>query len=161
LGGTGLWSGQSGASVLFSPQAPSLGTPYRISLTATGSNGAVGAPAFIDVTADRCGAYAPYVGAVSALPASPTVGTLIALSASVTDADMGAFCVATFLTTDSLSWNWSLAAAPAGSTASILGPTMASPSFVPDRAGTYQVSVVVTDSTGRTGTFVVNVVVLP
>jgi hypothetical protein len=157
MGGTALWSGQSGADVAFSPQAPSQGTPYRVALTATGSNGAVGPPAYIDVTASTCGAQAPSVGAVTAAPEPPTVGIPVALAATVSDADTSGACGLA----DALTWSWTLTAAPAGSAAAILGPTLASPSFVPDLAGSYQVSVTVTDGTGRTAVGVVAVTVAP
>lgn len=54
IGATALWSAQTGSPVLFSPQTASDGTPYRVSLTAVGSNGVVGTPAFVDIMAERC-----------------------------------------------------------------------------------------------------------
>ncbi len=46
---------------------------------------------------------------------------------------------------DTLSYSWSIAAAPAGSSAALSGAQSVSPSFVPDQAGTYSLSVNVSD----------------
>jgi hypothetical protein len=46
---------------------------------------------------------------------------------------------------DALRFSWSLTSRPAGSTAQIVGPGTAQPSFVPDRAGTFVVTLIVSD----------------
>jgi hypothetical protein len=50
---------------------------------------------------------------------------------------------------EGLSFNWSITSAPAGSTAALTGADTATPSLVIDVPGTYEVSLVVTDSLGQ------------
>jgi hypothetical protein len=54
--------------------------------------------------------------------------------------------------TPALSYQWSLLARPATSTAQLTAPLLASPRYTPDVVGTYAVSVRVTDALGNTAT---------
>lgn len=49
---------------------------------------------------------------------------------------------------DALSYLWAIDSAPAGSTAAISDPTMATPEFTPDRVGSYELSLSVRDFLG-------------
>ena len=46
---------------------------------------------------------------------------------------------------DTLTYSWSITAAPPGSTAALTNPTTATPSFTPDVAGTYTIQLIVND----------------
>ncbi|MFZ4651475.1 MAG: PKD domain-containing protein [Rubrivivax sp.] len=84
----------------------------------------------------------------SAGPAQSVVqGTAVTLDASAsTDADG-----------DALTYSWTLSSQPSGSTAALSGPTTVRPSFVPDRAGSYTLTLVVSD--GRASSTPVTVTV--
>jgi hypothetical protein len=135
---------------------PDLAGIYTLELMASDSTGATSFTSFA-VTVRSCGGNAPLVQSVSSSPASPTVGTPVALAAVTTDVDTAFECALT----DPTTLRWSFIAMPSGSAAPLLGPEMAAPSFVPDRAGTYVVSVVATDSTGLQGAGTVTVTVSP
>jgi hypothetical protein len=49
---------------------------------------------------------------------------------------------------DTLSYDWSMASAPAGSTSSLNGINSATPDFIPDTEGTYSITLVVSDFIG-------------
>src|SRR5205823_7187313 len=51
-----------------------------------------------------------------------------------------------------ITYAWSLAAQPAGSSAQILNPGAQNPSFIPDIQGEYDVKLVLTDQSGRSTT---------
>ena len=70
-------------------------------------------------------------------PANAFVGQPVALDGRASSDPEGA----------PLSYQWQLTSRPAGSGASVAAPTAALTSFVPDRAGTYQVRLVVSDGT--------------
>ena len=66
---------------------------------------------------------------------SVVTGTVVTLDGSASSADAGR----------TLSYAWTLQSKPAGSTASLLSPTSARPTFTADVAGTYVASVIVND----------------
>ncbi len=102
-------------------------------------------PISVSVDVSACGSAAPTVSEIQFDPAQPGVATPIQLSATVDDADNADACGLS----QTMSYHWSLAAVPTGSQAMIAHPTLEKPTLKPDMAGTYVVSLVVTDSTGR------------
>jgi hypothetical protein len=114
---------------------------YRVALIV--SNGTLAsAPATAEVKGGACTATAPAIEMLAAAPGSPGIGQLVSLSATVTDPGKAAACAA-------LSYAWSLAKIPAGSQAALGAATTATPSLVPDVAGSYTVTLVVSDGIGR------------
>ena len=160
---------------------PDVSGTYLVQLVATDATGLAGPPTTITLQID-CGTAAPAAtdgalpavaasqaatavttasaGATVAVPISHTTlantspvgfypGLPIALSANVTDADTnpaGCNLVQTFR------YAWSFAALPAGSRAAFDDPASATPKFVPDLPGRYDVQLTVTDQSGYSTT---------
>ncbi len=130
----------SGITTSFTPDIP--GT-YGVSLAVTDSSGMSGTASF-SVTAGPCGTALPSVAELHATPGSPaSIGAPVRLGATVTDANVA--CGAASGPT----YAWSFTSLPAGSHASLDLPSGSSPSFTPDVAGEYDVTLTVTDSLGR------------
>ncbi len=104
-------------------------------------------PSVIEITAGPCGGNPPSATVVAA-PSPAGVGVPVTFAPTATDADNGTSCQA-LTPTQYLTYAWALTAAPAASTAQLWGASARSPSLVPDVPGSYEVSLVVTDSTGR------------
>jgi hypothetical protein len=119
---------------------------YELGVVATDSTGRSSDVGVVTVIVDACGDVAPTVASIAAVsgavgtPPTGTVGTGITVQAvGVTSLN----CLAT----GTPATEWSLAV-PSGSRAALSNPAAASPSFTPDVAGDYQVSVQVRDSLG-------------
>ncbi|MHB1845083.1 MAG: hypothetical protein ACYCWW_09645 [Deltaproteobacteria bacterium] len=131
-----------------SPQlVPDMQGVYMVALDIQASNGQVG-HAQLSISAGSCGTNAPLVSAVQAQPPSPFVGQPTHLSAQVSDADTAAPCNLG----RSLSYEWRIASAPAGSQATLSLPTGEATDLTPDVAGMYSVALTVVDELGRKGT---------
>jgi PKD repeat protein len=145
-GSTASLSSSSAASPTFTPDLPGA---YTIELVVTDGAGHVSAPKSLAVTATAappaCGTAPPVIAATSASTASPNLGDVVGLTATVTDADNASPCSAgqTFRLT------WTLVAKPFGSELSLEPVTLEALGVRPDVAGTYRYDVVATDSTGR------------
>lgn len=110
------------------------------------SNGVLASePAQVQITVSDCGSNAPVVSEITSSPAEPGVGTPIALSAIVADADNADGCGMA----QALTYHWKLVSVPASSQVEIAHPEIESPALIPDAAGTYVVELVVSDATGR------------
>jgi len=86
-----------------------------------------------DMTADEGGVCVPPIVGCPA-DQSTTVGMAVTLTGSGSDPDGG-----------TVTWAWTVVAAPLGSSATPSPPDGASPSFTPDAAGTYTLRLCVTD----------------
>jgi hypothetical protein len=75
------------------------------------------------------------VAVAEAIPTQTTVGSPVVLKGSASSDPDG----------DPLTWSWSIALRPGGSNASIVSPTAAQTSFVPDVPGSYTIQLVVRD----------------
>ncbi|MBM4358410.1 MAG: hypothetical protein FJ096_09910 [Deltaproteobacteria bacterium] len=115
---------------------------YVVGLTATDTAGHMSPIKTAEITVTECGAGVPSVTAITPLPTAPAIGQLVALGATVEDADTAPACGLT----ESVGYAWSLVGVPAGSNAALNGASLANPSFTPDVAGDYVVSLTVTDS---------------
>ena len=128
------------ATLTYTPDAAG---DYTLQVVATDSTGLSSAPAFLDIHVTSCGLIPPVVSAVSIAPSSGSTvlgNQLIASITGSTDSN----CLSTGIST----YDWSLVTRPASSSAVLLNPASGTPAFTPDATGTYQVSVVITDSQG-------------
>lgn len=119
---------------------------YEATLGVADSHGLVSAPKSVTIVASACGGNAPTVDSVTATPASPDTGAVVALDATATDADTAAPCNLT----DTLRFTWTLASVPAGSAAALSGSDQTSPWFLADMPGKYVVAVRAIDAQGHT-----------
>src|SRR5207302_1857438 len=110
---------------------PDLAGSYGISVTVTDANG-VSSPA---AATSAVAVNEPVVTVIAASPSTGEAGQSESLSATVSGG------------VGTISYQWSLTR-PAGSTAVLSSATAALPSFAADKAGTYLVSLVVTDANG-------------
>lgn len=122
---------------------------YTVRLVVTDPTGKASHPAELLLDASPRGGNAPTVSALTPASGKLETGKVIALSATVTDADTEASCAAHAAT---FRYDWAFTALPAGSRASLNDRELAEPSFVPDVAGDYALSLTVTDPTGRSAT---------
>lgn len=122
------------------------------------SNGALSsAPATVSVVSSSCHGNPPSVSAVTLLQegaatTAPRLQSAVSLAAVVQDPDNGAVCDPTQTHQETFTYAWAIAQQPPGSTAKLNSAASPTPSFVPDLPGNYQISLVVTDSTGRSST---------
>ena len=121
---------------------PDLPGSYQVSVVVADAAGNSSAPATGNLTVANCTA-AP---AVTLLPARGLTGVPLALAATVADSNTGAACPAAVTP---FAYAWSLIARPPASAAALNNVAAASPSFTPDAAGTYSVSLRVTDAAGN------------
>ena len=161
VGGSAVLSSLSGPNTTFEAFSASNATTYRVQLVVTASNGLASAPASVDFTVASCGSHAPSISGVLTTLNSPS-GTVISrpnvndqvfLNASVVLPDSACAGGGTLAGAA-----WSVVALPSGSSVStpaskvtnvnVLGGAVSSFNFQPDVAGTYQFSVVATDSHG-------------
>jgi len=140
--------------------APTLFTDvsgtYRVRVVVTDSLGLASQPAEREIAVDACGEAAPSVAIDDPGPAN--ANQPLQLTATVTDADndpAGCALAQTF------TYQWTLTERPAGSTAALDGATLANPTLLPDRTGTYGLWLAVYDDTGRVGTAAFDLVVGP
>src|SRR5205807_5730292 len=116
------------------------------------------APAFRGLSVGTCGnaplsgvsvaissVVDPDTGNVTPVPANPNVGARLTLTANFDDPNVA--CGATNLLP--FAHSWSFIQKPAGSVAQLDSPTSATPTFVPDKQGTYQITVSATDVLGN------------
>ncbi|EXI66571.1 MAG: Cell wall-associated polypeptide CWBP200 [Candidatus Accumulibacter adjunctus] len=75
------------------------------------------------------------IAVAEAIPTQTTVGSPVVLKGSASSDPDG----------DPLTWSWSIALRPGGSNASVVSPTTAQTSFVPDVPGVYTIQLVVRD----------------
>src|SRR5713101_8303202 len=122
---------------------PDMDGDYTIELVV--SNGVLSStPSKVTVSARKCSQAAPDITAAVAAPANPNTGNTVQLSATVHDADNDPACNLN----QTFTLLWTAVARPGASAAALSDPAATSPTFVPDQIGTYQFSVVATDSTG-------------
>ena len=129
----------------FTPDVPGA---YQFRLDVTDSLGLKAAPAFASVTADSCSVAAPQVTSFNA-------GTL-ALGGTVSATQFGLITLPTAAVTANnclaagatFSYAWSTVAAPAGTSATLSNPAVATPTFTPDKVGNYQFALTVTNGLG-------------
>jgi PKD repeat protein len=134
-------------------QAPQTSKPYftvdkpgtyRASLIV--SNGVSSSDtAFVNVKAGKCGGNNPAVDKITATPATPNVGEVIALTAAVTHDDEKDPCKLT----RTKKYEWTLTQAPAGSASELVAADTEAPWLKADKGGDYTVSLVVTDDLGH------------
>jgi hypothetical protein len=126
----------------FVPDVPGA---YQVALMVTDVLGHASPNTFLSVS---CGAapLPPTVGPIAAVPPAPFVGQTVTLADPAASADPA---LAGAGLSEALTYNWTLVSRPAGSNATLNDPHAASPSFVPDAPGGYEVGLVVTDVLGH------------
>ena len=162
VGGSAVLSSTSGPNTTFEAFSASNATTYRVQLVVTASNGLSSAPASVDFTVAACGSHGPSITGVTT-----TLGTAIGVAISRPNVNDLVFLNASVVLPDSActgggtlaSATWSVVLLPSGSSVStpaakvtygvpVAGVEVASFNFQPDVAGTYQFSVIATDSHG-------------
>jgi hypothetical protein len=154
----------TGPAVGLTPDVPGL---YTLSITTADSTGSA-STSTVTFSA-LCGASPPAIASLSAsqagivtsqaLPVPLAVGAPVSLGAVVVDPDASAGGACVVAEAQPFTYAWSFAQLPPGSTATLVGATTATPSFVPDVASDagpapvpYGLSVVVTDPQGHQAT---------
>jgi PKD repeat protein len=130
-GSTATLSNPAIVNPTFTPDA--LGN-YVIQLVVTDAAGLSSAPATVTISTTD----APPVANAGPNQTITAVGTVVQLNGSASY-DMAGLPI---------TYQWSFVSKPAGSSATLTGPTTATPSFVADVAGDYTLQLVVTDSLG-------------
>ncbi len=112
---------------------PTTAGAYSLKLTATDSYGAKGSDT-VQVTVNTEGNTTPSANAGS--DQAVVSETQVNLQGTVTDPDAG----------DEWTYEWTLSTFPSDSSASLTGSNTITPSFTPDKAGSYSISFVATDA---------------
>ncbi|HCF58475.1 MAG TPA: hypothetical protein DFS52_10835, partial [Myxococcales bacterium] len=123
---------------------PDLAGDYVVRAKVTDDTGRSTVSAPVTVEVSPCGGATPVVSAIQASPAAPNAGQTVQLTATVEDADSLEPCGLP----QSFTYEWTLAAQPAGSEARLNNRVAANPSLLADMPGEYAVELAVTDSTG-------------
>ncbi|MDB6169296.1 MAG: hypothetical protein JWM88_2160 [Verrucomicrobia bacterium] len=130
-GSTAILSGPNTAAPSF---VADVADTYIFKLVVTDAGGLSSAPAFVTISS----ANLPPTAVATAAPALVIIGGSVTLNGTAsTDPE-----------NDPLSYFWTIASAPAGSAATLSGATTATPSFVPNVAGTYAIMLTVYDPLG-------------
>lgn len=119
---------------------PDLGGEYVVQLTASDELGRSGSRT-VTVSATACGGAVPTAAITGS--SSAGVGDAVQLTATPASADLVCGLPVTF------TYQWRITAAPAGSNAALNGGQLTNPSFTPDVAGAYVLTLVVTASNGK------------
>ena len=134
---------------------PDLPGSYDLSLSVSDAAGNRAPAATGTLLADDCTAT-PAVSILTTSASSYPTLAPIALATSAPLAQPGATCASV----TPLTWRWTLRA-PAGSTARLTSPVSGTPSFTPDLAGNYQLTVSVTDAFGNSYTSIRTIAAFP
>ncbi len=118
---------------------------YEVEVVAVDPTGRRSLPFAHRLTVAACGEAAPAIAALAASPEAAALGQRVELSAQVSDADAAEACGMV----QTLDYAWRFTALPLGSRAALEAPQSAHPSFVPDRAGSYEVALRLSDPEGH------------
>ena len=134
---------------------PDLPGNYDLSLSVSDAAGNRAPAATGTLLVDDCTA-APAVSILATSGSSYPTLAPIALATSAPSAQPGSSCASV----TPLAWRWTLRA-PTGSAARLTNPTSGAPSFTPDLAGNYQLTVLVTDALGNSYTSIRTIAAFP
>ena len=148
LGSQALLTSATDARPSFIPDLPG---GYQIAVVATDSLGNASPAFYATVATSACGAQKPVVAVSPFNFAQPSFAPVILAGAASSPDNQGdptkaGYCPARFAKT--LSYQWRVASAPAGSPPSLAGASTAQATLVPAAPGSYGVSLLVTDSSG-------------
>ena len=129
------------ASTRFTPDVPGS---YQVQLVVTNAVGVRSPPRIVTITTSTCGSSAPFITATAATPSNPDPGSVVTLFANPDDVDNAGACGPP----QALSLQWALVSRPFGSNALLSNPSAASPTFSPDKVGSYQFTVVAVAANG-------------
>jgi hypothetical protein len=150
----------SGAAASITPDVPSPSAStldYAPVLTVTDNTGRSTSAVF-PFAVSNCGTFTPTVNNnIISLNGVSTIGqamtfTVAGPSTNITDGNVTACFPAAFRVPAAWSYQWDLVRQPSGSSAVLQGGQSTTASVIPDAAGRYDVSLVVTDATGATST---------
>ena len=123
---------------------PDLIGSYQLSLVVTDATALSSAPRVFQIDTSTCGNSRPQIVSVGASSPAPDPGTQFSLFAQTFDPDNSAGCNLN----QSVTLRWAVASRPPGSSSTLSDPAAPGPTFTADLPGSYQFSVVATDSTG-------------
>ena len=123
----------SNATTVTPSFTPDRAGSYTVQLVVTDNNSTASSPVTATLSTTNRTPTAAITGAGGTLSVGVAYATLSGSTSSDPDGD-------------ALTCAWSFTSRPAGSTAALTGPTTATPTFTPDRAGSYTVQLVVTDN---------------
>ena len=123
---------------------PDVAGYFEFGVQVTDSSGKTSPVAYVTLLVTNCGELAPQVDAISILSGAAQGDVFKVQANSIADSN----CLATL--PRAFTSAWTLGAVPTGSRAILDDPTSATPSFLADLPGTYQLSLVVTNSRGKT-----------
>ena len=130
-----VFSDPTSSAPTFTPDTNGL---YQLEVRATATNGLTSPAAYVNVAVDTCALNSPSVASIGTT--GGTVGAVVMLSpGAITDNNCRR--------TNNYVYSWTLSR-PANSQSVLSNPAAAAPTFVPDRVGTYQASLIVTNSQG-------------
>jgi hypothetical protein len=131
----------------FIPDAPG---EYVIGLVVTDDRGLRFEEARYTFAVENCGSNAPILSSITSdsSQAEWDLAVPVRLSHNGYDPDIDDCGLE-----DELSYHWSLIAKPSGSMAMLNDPSLSEPSLIPDQAGEYQVTLMLTDQTGQAAIF--------
>jgi hypothetical protein len=122
---------------------------YQIGLVVRDDTGLTSAEALFELVADDCGGFAPSVTSLVSDSDDQAweLGVPVRLSSDAVDRD-NTDCGLS----DQLSYHWALVRVPTGSLAQLNDPQLSEPSLTPDVDGDYEISLTVSDQSGRAAT---------
>ena len=127
--------------------------PGPCTVLVSNPGGAVAAAVSVLVLPPPFNNQPPRIDSLTVTDSTPEVLTTISMTVTAHDPDPGE--------TATLAYAWAVSSAPGGSSAGFVSPTNPTTNFTPDVAGTYQLSITVTDIHGASASFTFSIQGVP